>query len=356
MRRLYVFLHTYDYNKLKPRIARMVKEATGRELNLGGEINLDVGFSPALVVTDITLTNASWGSQPQMVKIDELQAQVRLLPLLARDVELRYIGLRGVEVLLETNKDGQGNWKFPDDQSPVKSAGSSKATKLNVDRVRLENLNLTFRDGETGSATQVSLTDLKLTKQTADDVLGVDLKADYDGQPITLSGKIGLISEMLAHQRFPLKLSGTFSDAAVELEGAVDDVLNLRGIDLQARVSGKNLASLGLEKTIKLPQTSAYDVAGHLNGSREALALKDLSGNLSGSDAHLAFSGNVGDLIAINGIDLQLKASGKDLTEIGAIIDQKLPATDEFAVEGRLTGSAKVLSLNEAQGSAKKVV
>ena len=26
----YVFLATYDYNKLKPRIARMVKDATGR--------------------------------------------------------------------------------------------------------------------------------------------------------------------------------------------------------------------------------------------------------------------------------------------------------------------------------------
>ena len=45
---VYVFVATYDYNKLKPRIARMVKDATGRELNLSGEVNLDFGFSPAL--------------------------------------------------------------------------------------------------------------------------------------------------------------------------------------------------------------------------------------------------------------------------------------------------------------------
>ena len=31
---VYVFVATYDYNKLKPRIARMVKDATGRKLKL----------------------------------------------------------------------------------------------------------------------------------------------------------------------------------------------------------------------------------------------------------------------------------------------------------------------------------
>jgi uncharacterized protein involved in outer membrane biogenesis len=46
----YVILGNYDYNKLKPRVARMVKEITGRELNLGGEIGLAIGFSPALTV------------------------------------------------------------------------------------------------------------------------------------------------------------------------------------------------------------------------------------------------------------------------------------------------------------------
>jgi uncharacterized protein involved in outer membrane biogenesis len=33
---LYLFLATYDYNRLKPEIARAVKDATGRELTRGG--------------------------------------------------------------------------------------------------------------------------------------------------------------------------------------------------------------------------------------------------------------------------------------------------------------------------------
>jgi len=53
---VYVVLDIYDYNKLKPRIARMVKDATGRELNLGGGIDLAIGFSPALNIKGTLLT------------------------------------------------------------------------------------------------------------------------------------------------------------------------------------------------------------------------------------------------------------------------------------------------------------
>ena len=78
---VYVYLNTYDYNKLKPLVARMVEDATGRKLSLGGEVNLAIGLSPSLVVTDVAFANASWGSQPQMIEVEKLEAQVRLLPL-----------------------------------------------------------------------------------------------------------------------------------------------------------------------------------------------------------------------------------------------------------------------------------
>jgi uncharacterized protein involved in outer membrane biogenesis len=79
---VYLYLNSYDYNELKPLVARMVEDATGRKLRIDGEIKLKIGLSPALVVTNMALANVSWGSQPQMIEIERLQAQVRLLPLL----------------------------------------------------------------------------------------------------------------------------------------------------------------------------------------------------------------------------------------------------------------------------------
>jgi uncharacterized protein involved in outer membrane biogenesis len=351
---VYVFLYTFDYNKLKPRIARMVKDATGRELNIGGEINLVIGFSPTLEVTDVTFANASWGSQPQMISMDKLQAQVRLLPLLTRRVDLRKIAFTGIAVLLETGPDGRGNWQFPADESSAKRAGAFKEAKIDADNIRFENLDLTYRGGKTGAATHFSLAFLKVAKQAAGDGLTVDLRADYNGQPLTLAGQTGPVRALLGSERFVLELSGAFSNAAIKLEGAVDDVLKLKGFDLEVQTSGKNLANLKFTRNIKLPKTTTFYLTGHLRGSKDSFALNDISGNLSASDVNLAFIGNFGDLMAINGIDLQLKGSGKDLTEIGTIIDRKLPPTDEFAVQGRLTGSADALSLQAARGTARR--
>ena len=349
---VYAYLNAYDYNKLKPRIARMVKDATGLDLNLSGEIDLAIGFSPALVVRDITFANAPWASQPKMLKINELQAQVRLLPLLFRDVELRNVGLKGVDVVLETNPDGEGNWEFAANESPAKKAGASKVTEINIDNIRVENMNLTFRDGKTESAKRINLIDLKVARQTAAEELNIDLRANYNGQQLTLSGKTGLVSAAMASNRFPFELSGAFSGTTIKLEGTIDDVLELKGIDIKIQTLGENLAKLKLTDNIQLPKTDAFDITGHLRGSKESLVLNDIRGNLSVSDINLSFSGSIGDLIALSGINLKLNSSGEDLSEIGPIIGQKLPTTDKFALKGQMTGSTKILSLREAQGYA----
>ena len=213
----------------------------------------------------ITTTNASWGSQPQMIEIERLQAQVRRLPLLFRDVELKHIGLVGVDVLLETDLTGQGNWDFSVDDSSARKSGAFKLHNLDIDKIRIENLSFAFRKGKTGSETRFKLASLDVARQGADDALTLNLRADYNGQPVELSGEVGLIRRLFAYERFPLKLSGKFSNAAVKIEGAIDDVLDLHGIDLMAYASGTNLAALGRGMGIKLPKTSAFDVTGHLN-------------------------------------------------------------------------------------------
>jgi AsmA family protein len=141
---VYVILNTYDYNKLKPLVAQAVEDATGRKLSLGGAVNLEIGLVPALVVTNIALANVPWGSQPQMIEIERLQAQVRLLPLLLKDVEVKHIGLFGVKLLLETDADARGNWDFLVEDSSAGRLGALKPVEIDVDRVIIENLHFFY--------------------------------------------------------------------------------------------------------------------------------------------------------------------------------------------------------------------
>lgn len=59
----YVLIKTYDYNTLKPKIAHTVKQATHRELDIAGDIQLGLGLEPRLKVADVRFQNASWGSR-----------------------------------------------------------------------------------------------------------------------------------------------------------------------------------------------------------------------------------------------------------------------------------------------------
>jgi len=351
---VYGYLNTYDYNRLKPLVARRVEDATGRKLTLGGEVNLAIGFSPALVVTQVALANVSWGSQPQMIEIEKLQVEVRLLPLLLKNVEVKHIRLAGVKVLLETGPDDRNNWDFLAGNNSAGSSGALRPTALSVDQLSIENLQLAFRRDKTGVTKQFNLASLELAGQGAEDALALSLKADFNGQPLTLAGKIGNLRHLIAHQRFPLQLTGKFSNAAVRIDGAIEDVLNLDGIDLKAQASGVNLEELRLDPGIKLPKTNTFEVAGHLMGSKESLVFKDVSGNMSLSGVDLVFNGIIGDLIALSGVDLKLTASGKDLEELGGVLGEKLPASDQFDIRGRLTGSTAALTLQGAQGNASR--
>ena len=114
-----------------------------------------------------------------------------------------------------------------------------------------------------------------MNRQENEDALTLKLKADYNGQPLTLSGKTGLIRDVFEHQRFPLQLSGTLADAALKINGAIDDVLTLQGIDMDAQLNGKNLASFGKVIEEKLPTTDQYEINFCLVGSE--MCIRDRS-------------------------------------------------------------------------------
>jgi uncharacterized protein involved in outer membrane biogenesis len=141
---------------------------------------------------------------------------------------------------------------------------------------------------------------------------------------------------------------------SIALKGGVKDLIAFSGVDLELKGSGKNLAEIEPIVDQKLPATDEFALEGRLTGSARALTLQAAQGSARLGSLNIALNGEIRDLVAFSGVDLEVKGSGKDLSAVGAIIEQKLPATDQFAVEARLTGSAKSLSLPQAKASANR--
>jgi uncharacterized protein involved in outer membrane biogenesis len=287
-----------------------------------------------------------------MLTADRIEAQVRLLPLLRRDVEVKRVALAGVDLLLETDPTGRGNWDF--EGGTGRSQTLRTGVQIDVASVSIKELNFAFRNGKTGSTTRFTLAGLDTAEGPSADRQTVDIKGTWNGQAAELAGKIGSIRNLGGGQPFPLDLTGDVSGVKFKAEGAIGDVPNLRGIDLNVQASGTSLAGLGHALAVGLPETDAFTVVGNLKGSAEALTLDDARGNLSRGSLELTGNGKVGDLISLRDIRLDLTGSGKDLAELNPIIDVSLPRTGPFTVKGRLTGSTKALSLTEAQGNVSR--
>ena len=77
----YLFVLLYDFDRLKPTIARAVYEATGRELSIEGRIDVKPGLRPTLWAEDIRFQNAPWGSRPDLATVKRIEVQMALLPI-----------------------------------------------------------------------------------------------------------------------------------------------------------------------------------------------------------------------------------------------------------------------------------
>ncbi len=59
-----VFVQTLDFDQYCPLIAEKVREATGRELEIKGSLDLKLSLTPAIAIDDVRFANAPWGSRP----------------------------------------------------------------------------------------------------------------------------------------------------------------------------------------------------------------------------------------------------------------------------------------------------
>ncbi len=97
-------------NEYKGLIGNAVRESTGRDLVLSGDIRLSVFPWLALQLGPARLGNpAGFGEEPFLV-FNRAAVRVRLLPLLAKRLEIDRVELDGLDLRLRKNDQGVGNW------------------------------------------------------------------------------------------------------------------------------------------------------------------------------------------------------------------------------------------------------
>lgn len=274
-----VIISTVDINQYKTKLINVVEESTGRQLQIDGDIGFAVSLLPTLVVEDVHFTNASWGSKPEMLKLDKFEVEVALLPLLSGSIQVNRLILLAPELLLETDKKGTGNWVFSPKKVAEKKTESTSSTTVPavvVNEVHIENATITYNDGMVGKTTQVVIDEITAESDSADSPLSLIMKVAYNEIPLKVEGSLGSLNQLSNNKDYPLDLVINVSDAKLELKGLIAKPMDGQGVNVDMTFDVDSLASLSKLAESELPDFGPITLKGSLTDGVGAYSFKSL--------------------------------------------------------------------------------
>jgi len=280
----YIIASSYDYNKFKPRITELAKQYTGRDLTLGGDIELGLSLFPTLVVNDVTFQNASWGTRPQMAQVKRLEVQVALIPILSGEIHISRLTVLNPEFLIEIDKSGKSNLEFDVPQKPEPKPAENepvdgKQDFLKFKEVQIKDGAFTYNDLRSAKTEAISIENLRLKSPEFGAPVDIDLKFTYNKTPFQIAGDFGQLSGILnSEEQWPLNLTITALGATVSIAGHITNIMEVQGIDLKLAVKGPDIANFQQVTGEPLPVKGPFDVAGHLTAAtRENFKISDIA-------------------------------------------------------------------------------
>jgi AsmA family protein len=327
-----LYLSFADLDWLRPRIEAAANDATGRQLRLEGPLDIGIVPSPALLIENVSLSNADWGSEPAMVRIGHLSARLGVWSLVFGPVRVEELRLRDVDVLLETNSQGEGNWDIgappesePAGQSETQSQGDVSVPVI-IQFAELRNIKLRYRAPETEPFV-ATLAALDVTTD-ADGYTVLSGKGEIDKLPLTLAGKLGQEQALASGENIDIHLNAALGSLALDVDGNIADLAQATGVDIKTVVSSDDIAKILKHFAVELPLSGALRVDTRLTsvepGTRLAVDAKagDIAATFTSTqqdrttsfEAAVPALDKVGKALQIEGLPAQdLKMDGRIL-------------------------------------------
>lgn len=221
-------------------LSSKVKEATGRELKIAGPVSLSIFPSIGVKAEQVSLSNASWASDSQMLFLKHVELELKLFPLFTGNVEISSINLAGLEAHLQTNKAGQNNWDLtqadvasnskgvaPNSTTPASPAPQETSDDSNfvaIETIRISDARITYQDGSSPIKV-IDVPKLSLTGDGGKTTILLDLQ--YANYKLGLKGKMGsLRAAIIDWDQSPVKTSLDFTltlnGKSLDITGKVD--------------------------------------------------------------------------------------------------------------------------------------
>jgi AsmA protein len=165
----FALTHLFDPNDYKDEIQQLARDKANLELQLKGDIGWSLFPWLGLELTDATLASADTPEQP-FADLRLLGLSVRVLPLLRKEVQMSDIRVDGLNLTLQRDKNGRGNWEGigqpakpvaaskpapaapsePRETTAPTSDDSGQQVKLDIDSLTISTSRIDYHDAQSG--------------------------------------------------------------------------------------------------------------------------------------------------------------------------------------------------------------
>ena len=274
-----VLLVTLD---LKPLIERVATASLGRRLAIGA-LQIGWGNPVTLELGDLRLANAPWGSEPEMVQIRHLAAEIDLWPLFRGVLRFRTLDMTGPSLFLERDAAGTGNWRFGN--AVAASSGTPKNRAQFPTLLDFQMRDGLFRQRNTsGSFLRLDVHEGSIRSGGDDTPVAIVLDGAYGGAPGRLTGETQSFAALRdAAAPFGVAFVIAIAGSTVDFKGTLTDPLNFDGaagaLALDGRDLGSFLAILDAGAAADFP----FAIAGDLHREGDHWRLSGATGELAGN-------------------------------------------------------------------------
>lgn len=281
-----IFVATLDANKAKGYISAAVSKATGRQLTIGGDLQVDFGWISRLRASQIQFENASWSKYPQMTEVGLVDVQIDVWQLLSKfRLVLPSITVSQPKVILEKNADGAANWEFQAAPAVTEPAVPQKRTEFPIiEKVVIEDGTFLFNNQQTNTQLELKLTQAEAAGFLEEPVK-LKVKGTYQKLPLSLSLDGGSYENLRSSKDpYPLQINVGVGKLKVNINGNLTEPLAMKGEDVTLDVQGEDMANLFPLIRLVFPSTPPYKLKGHLKHEGQAWSFSNFSGRVGDSD------------------------------------------------------------------------
>jgi AsmA protein len=198
-----IFVAVFDANAYKQDLTELVREATGRELQFHGDVDLTIFPALGMKLGAMSFSNTAGFGELPMIKVKEASISVDVASLISFAPEIDKLVLRDLEINLIKNKAGVNNWNdLVSKPAPATDAGTAtEATptesgfeiKGAFGGLDLQNIKLLWLDEQTGTEFRIIDLDVSSGRIVPNEAFPITLHLDANA-----SGELDIIFDLEA--------------------------------------------------------------------------------------------------------------------------------------------------------------